>query len=110
MVGTGGTKLSGDTHAVRSKSMNSSAFSCAERSPLRHVSGNILPVAEQLPLVPPPQVVSGPGQSLWTKPPLHEPARNLVLPQQSESFVHVFEQVPAAPPTHVSEGPQSPSE
>src|SRR5260221_8959423 len=110
MVGTGGTKLSGDTQAVRSKSMNSSAFSCAERSPLRHVSGNILPVAEHLPFVPPTHVVFEPGQSLSTKHPLHEPARHLVLPPQSESFVHVFEQVPTAPPTHVSEGPQSPSE
>ena len=43
MVGEGGTQLSGDTHAVRSKSMNSRAFSWADRSPLRHVRGNFAP-------------------------------------------------------------------
>ena len=37
--GAGGVQLSGDTHAVRSNSMNSSAFSCALSVPLRHVSG-----------------------------------------------------------------------
>ena len=64
MVGEGGTQLSGDTHAVRSKSMNSSAFSWADRSPLRHVRGNFAPVDEHRPRLPPLQVVLDPGQSL----------------------------------------------
>ena len=38
--GGGGTALSGDTHEVRSKNMNSSAFSCDESVPWRHASGN----------------------------------------------------------------------
>jgi hypothetical protein len=44
--------------------MNSSAFSCADRSPLRHVRGKRDPVDEQRPALPPLQVVELPGQSL----------------------------------------------
>jgi hypothetical protein len=38
--GGGGCALSGDTHEVRSKNMNSSAFSCDDSVPWRHDSGN----------------------------------------------------------------------
>jgi hypothetical protein len=37
--GGGGGALSGDTQDVRSKNMNSSAFSWADRAPWRHASG-----------------------------------------------------------------------
>src|SRR5258705_3854471 len=107
MVGAGGTKLSGETHAVRSNSMNSSAFSCAERSPLRHVSGNWLATAVQPPFDDPTHVVPEPGQSLAEMQPLHEPARHRVLPPQSESFTHVLEHVPFVPPVQTSDLPQS---
>ena len=41
--GGGGAALSGETHAVRSKNMNSRAFSCADSVPWRHDSGNSEP-------------------------------------------------------------------
>ena len=40
--GAGGAALSGDVQEVRSKNMNSSAFSCADSAPWRHASGNSL--------------------------------------------------------------------
>ena len=49
--GTGGWPLSGDTQAVRSKSMNSSAASCAERVPCLHDWGNIVE-GVQVPMEP----------------------------------------------------------
>jgi hypothetical protein len=41
-AGGGGVALSGDTHEVRSKNRNSSAFSCDESVPWRQASGNWL--------------------------------------------------------------------
>lgn len=38
--GGGGTALSGETQEVRSKNMNSRAFSCDDSVPWRHASGN----------------------------------------------------------------------
>ena len=50
VTGGGGGALSGVTHEVRSKNMNSSAFSCDERVPCRHASGKALPLLiEQVP-------------------------------------------------------------
>jgi hypothetical protein len=44
--------------------MNSRAFSCAERSPLRHESGNCPAALEQVPTLPPVHELPEPGQSL----------------------------------------------
>ena len=73
---------------------------------MRQVSGNMLPVAEHAPGLPPAQVVDEPGQSLLLMQPVQEPARHLVLPPQSESLVQVFEQLPFEPPEQTSDFPQ----
>lgn len=54
--GVGGVQLSGDTQAERSNSMNSSAFSCGDRSPFLQESGNMLLAAEQVAATSPTQL------------------------------------------------------
>jgi hypothetical protein len=106
VVGAGGTQLSGETQAVRSNNMNSSAFSCADRSPLRHVNGKRELVDEHLPALAPLQSALQPGQSLSVMQPVQKPATQ-IAPSHCELFVHALVQVPTVGALHRCERPQS---
>jgi len=72
VIGSDGTIASGVTHAVRSKNMNSSAFSCGESLPFRHDSGK----SDVLTL----SVPSGRKQvPVTADPPLHFAVRRRVV-------------------------------
>ena len=104
ILGTGGSQLSGDTQAERSNSMNSSAFSWPLRSPFLHVSGNMLPEAEQARGESPTQLLV--AQRLSEEQPWQSPETQVKLPQVA-LLVQDFWQLPTLPALQVPVEPHS---
>jgi hypothetical protein len=73
---------------------------------LRQVKGNVDPVDEHWPELPPVQVALRPGQSLSVMHPVQEPDTQRA-PSHCESIVHDLPHVPGDPPLHTSDEPQS---
>jgi hypothetical protein len=105
IAGGGGAVLSGEMHAVRSRSMNSRADSCGLSGPCAQAPGNAFELPPlHVPFEPPWQVWLLPGQSLSDRQPLHVPLLQRSLPFAVPQFAfdaHVLgEQVPLEAPLH----------